>query len=134
MKISLAKGGKAKALIDKIESISGENLSSCYQCGKCSAGCPNISQMDILPNQVIRLLQLGQQKALESDTVWICASCLMCTGRCPRGVDLARIMEAVRQISLRAKVDRVEINRIPAKTFEELPQVALISNFRKKTS
>jgi heterodisulfide reductase subunit C len=134
MKISLETRGKAAEFIEKIESISGENLFACYQCGKCSAGCPNISEMDILPNQIIRLLQLGQLNAAQSKTIWVCASCLMCTARCPRGVDLARVMEALRQVNLRAKVDRVEVNRISPENLRDLPQVALISNLRKNTS
>jgi heterodisulfide reductase subunit C len=80
--------------VKKIEELSGQSLMSCYQCGKCSAGCPMVSAMDILPNQAIRLAQLGLQKdVLESKAIWLCASCVTCGARCPRGVDLSRIME-----------------------------------------
>ena len=61
--------------VKKIEELSGQNLMSCYQCGKCSAGCPMVSAMDILPNQAIRLVQLGlQEDVLKSETIWLCAS------------------------------------------------------------
>lgn len=88
--------------LDKVEELSEENLYTCYQCGKCSAGCPSISEMDISPGEIIRLVQLGQEKeVLDSKTIWICASCFTCVTRCPKGVDLAKVMEALRQITLR---------------------------------
>ncbi|MEW6557664.1 MAG: 4Fe-4S dicluster domain-containing protein [Elusimicrobiota bacterium] len=122
-------------LLKKIEEISGQNLFSCYQCGKCSAGCPMVNEMDILPNQVIRLAQIGlSEKALNSKTIWLCASCYTCEVRCPRGVDLAKVMEALRQIILRQRGKIfTDIEKIPKKEIEELPQMCLISNFRKTT-
>lgn len=122
-------------IIDKVSELSEQNLYSCYQCGKCSGGCPAVSEMDLLPNQVIRLLQLGMlDDASTSNTMWICASCFTCTVRCPKGVDLAKVMEALRQISLRKNVDYVEVRKISAKEISILPQIALVSNFRKQTS
>lgn len=119
-------------ILQKVEEISGQNAFSCYQCGMCSAGCPMAEEMDLLPNQVIRLLQMGAfEELLNSRTVWICASCYTCRARCPRGVDLARLMEAVRLTILRrTKDDYVS----PAKMVKEkLPQIALISALRKFT-
>lgn len=124
---------REKEFILKIEELSGQNLSSCYQCGKCSAGCPIVESMEILPNQAIRLAQLGLAEVLDFNTIWVCASCLTCTARCPRGVDLTRVMEALRQVVLRKKIDRVELSKLKKKDLEELPQIALISNLRKKT-
>ena len=46
--------------IDRVETLSGQKLLACYQCGRCSAGCPVVEEMDIIPSEVIRLLQLGQ--------------------------------------------------------------------------
>lgn len=118
----------------KVEELSGQNLLACYQCGKCSAGCPSVSAMDILPNQIIRLAQLGlEEQVLRSRSIWLCASCFTCVARCPRGVDLAKVMEALRLILLRHKVDHVDPLKIPEETFVELPQIALVSNFRKFT-
>ncbi|MCK4256158.1 4Fe-4S dicluster domain-containing protein [candidate division WOR-3 bacterium] len=121
-------------IIDKISDISGENIYACYQCGKCSAGCPSVEQMDILPNQVIRLIQIGRvELALKSSAIWVCASCFMCSVRCPRGIDLSKIMEALREIHLREDIDHIDIKDVRRKNVYELPQIALVANFRKQT-
>jgi len=91
--------------------------------------------MDLLPNQIMRLVQLGLEGDIaNSKTIWLCASCLTCTVRCPKGVDISRIMEALRLITLRKNIDFVEPSRIPLETIAELPQIALVSGFRKLTS
>lgn len=83
-----------------LESDSGITVSHCYQCGKCSSGCPIAYQMDYLPNQIIRMIQLGLEKqALSSKTIWLCASCLTCTSRCPRKIDIAEIMDYLRRLA-----------------------------------
>lgn len=120
---------------EKLKEISGVNVYSCYQCGNCSASCPAVEFMDIPPHHVIRLAQFGFiDEILKENTPWICAACITCTVKCPRGVDIAKIMEALRQLVLRKKVDYVKINEIDAILREKLPQLALISNFRKFTS
>lgn len=120
--------------VRKVEELSSQKLLACYQCGRCSAGCPSVSAMDILPNQVVRLAQLGlEEEVLGSKSIWFCASCFTCVARCPRGVDLAKIMEALRLILLRRKADHVKPLQLPEETFVEIPQVALVGNFRKFT-
>lgn len=92
---------ESKELISKIEKDAGTSINLCYQCGKCTAGCPVAFAMDRPPRQVIRLLQLGMvDKALSADSIWICASCETCTARCPRGVDIASLMDACRREAL----------------------------------
>lgn len=73
------------------------DVSKCYQCGKCTAGCPVAEHMDIVPRQVMRLAQLGLiEEALKSKTIWLCATCETCSTRCPKGVDVAKVMETLR--------------------------------------
>jgi heterodisulfide reductase subunit C len=121
--------------VEKIEELSDQSLASCYQCGRCSGGCPSSPFMDLLPNQVIRLAQLGRkEEVLDCNTIWLCASCFTCVIRCPKGVDLAKIMEGLRLMVLRQNVDHVEPNKIPVEERAALPQIALVSNFRKMTA
>ncbi len=76
----------------------GVNLKDCYQCGKCSAGCPVASDADTTPRTIIRNLQLGQpDAAMESTMPWLCVCCGMCLARCPQKVDLPSLMRAVRK-------------------------------------
>jgi ferredoxin len=88
--------------IREVEELSGENINSCYQCGKCTAGCPVALEMDYTPRQIIRMVQLGmKEEVLKCSTIWLCASCVTCTARCPREVDLAKIMDALRILARR---------------------------------
>jgi heterodisulfide reductase subunit C2 len=121
--------------VKKIEEISGQKLLACYQCGKCSAGCPAVAEMDILPNQVIRYAQLGlKEELLEAKSVWVCASCYTCNVRCPKGIKIAEVMEAVRQVLLRKRKDHIDVPKLSAEDKASVPAIALISNFRKFTS
>ena len=82
----------------KIEQRSGEKVSTCFQCEKCSNGCPVSFAMDIPPHKVIRGIHLGLKgEILRSDTIWVCASCETCTTRCPNGIDIAHVMDTLRQ-------------------------------------
>lgn len=85
---------------DVIAQEAGVDVLDCYQCGKCTAGCPMAHGMDLMPREIIRLLQLGLvDEALRAKTPWICAQCAVCTARCPQEVDIAAIMRAVRHAS-----------------------------------
>lgn len=121
--------------VSKVEELSGQNLLACYQCGKCSAGCPSISQMDILPNQIIRYAQIGlKDELLASKSIWICASCMTCDVRCPKGINVAEVIEAIRLILLRKRKDHVEVEELSDAEKSEVPPIALISSMRKFTS
>lgn len=117
--------------VSQVETISGQSLLACNQCGKCSAGCPVAFSMDILPSQVIRLAQLGIQDVLESQTIWTCAACLTCVSRCPKGIDLPRVMEALRLIHMENTGNIIETTAIPDSMMAEVPQLAIIGGFRK---
>jgi len=121
-------------LVRRIEDYSGQNLLACYQCGKCAAGCPSAFAMDMLPSQVIRLLQLGQvDEVLHSETPWFCASCQTCYSRCPKGLDLSRVMEALREVILQEHGDQISINALPIEELAQFPQQLYIGSFRKFT-
>src|SRR6266511_1061240 len=86
--------------VRKVEALSGTSVRRCFQCGKCSAGCPMASFMEHPPNRGVRLLQLGQwQRVLAGRSIWYCASCETCTTRCPNKVNLAAIMDDLRKLS-----------------------------------
>jgi len=85
----------------KVEELCGEDAFKCIQCGKCSAGCPITPFMDLLPHQVMKLIQLSsEEKVLSSSTIWICASCETCTTRCPESIDIAKVMDTLRKLCL----------------------------------
>ncbi len=120
--------------VQEVESNSGQSLLACYQCGKCSAGCPVAFSMDVLPSQVIRMAQLGLEEVLDTQTIWTCAACLTCVARCPKEIDLPRIMEALRIIKLRKSGNQLTTAQLPAETLAEMPQLAIIGGFRKYSS
>src|SRR3972149_6970433 len=87
----------APELRRKIEGLSGQKISSCFQCQKCTGGCPLTFGMDILPHQLIRLLHLGQlDRVLASETIWVCAACETCGTPCPNHIDIAHGMDTPR--------------------------------------
>jgi heterodisulfide reductase subunit C len=98
----------ATMLIDSgslIESLAQTKLADCYQCGKCTAGCPRAAHMDMAPHQLIRRLNLGDfDAALKADAIWQCVSCETCTTRCPKNVNCAAIVDALRQVSFERNI------------------------------
>lgn len=135
MKVVISQEKIKDSFVTLVEELSGQNLLACYQCGKCSAGCPAVSEMDMLPNQIIRYAQLGMKdELLASKSIWICASCLTCNSRCPKGINIAEVIDAIRQILLRKRKDHVEINNLSNQEKSEIPPIALISCLRKFTS
>ena len=131
MRVTLSIDKVRGPFVRQVEEISGQDLLSCNQCGKCSAGCPVVAAMDLLPSQVIRMAQLGMEDVLESNTIWICASCLTCATRCPKGVDLPRLMEALRQIALRQGAAELDLSALPPELLKEVPQLAIVGGYRK---
>ncbi len=125
---------KEKDFIRRIEEISNQKIYDCYQCGRCTAGCPFAKFMDVPPNQVIRFIQLGlKDDVLAVSGPWFCAACLVCQTRCPRGVDIPRLMEAIRMIHLRAKEGLIDVAKIDKEFLLDAPPLALMSAFSKYT-
>jgi heterodisulfide reductase subunit C len=123
-----------REFVKKVKELSGQNLELCYQCGMCSGNCPAASNMDISPRLIIEMARLGlEEEIADSKTVWTCASCLACAVNCPRGFDLAKVMEAIRLLTLRKNIDRVRPEDIPPQERSELPQIAMVSGLRKFT-
>lgn len=119
----------------RLMAISGENPYQCMQCGTCSGSCPMNEDMDATPRRIMAVIQFGLSEALDlMNTPWVCASCHMCQVRCPRGIEIPRIMEALRQVSLRTNVDHVEPANLQPEEIVDLPQIALVAGLRKFTS
>jgi heterodisulfide reductase subunit C len=90
----------------KIQEMTGSDLNRCLHCSACGGGCPFSKEMDPKPNGLIRMIQLGLRKeALECPTIWMCVGCYTCSGQCPMGINIAGVMDAVRQLALAEKAD-----------------------------
>jgi heterodisulfide reductase subunit C2 len=87
------------------EEAAEADVRDCYQCGKCSAGCPLAERMDILPHQLMRLVQVGRiDRALRSEAIWKCVSCMTCSARCPKSVDCAGVIDTLRQSAVQRRM------------------------------
>ena len=92
------------AFTSDVDRMSGQRTVQCYQCGECTAGCPAAFAMDISPNRVMRMVQLGCEKpVLQSSTIWLCAGCETCATRCPKGLSVSKVMDACRQMAVEKK-------------------------------
>ncbi len=88
------------SLIDEVYARSGVNVRTCYQCGKCSAGCPMMGEMAVRPHVVMHLVQRNQRaEALSCDGIWLCLSCETCSARCPKSADPARVIDTLREMA-----------------------------------
>ncbi len=91
--------------------IGGVPIQSCFHCRKCTAGCPVAFAMEYNPNAVIKMIQMGMKDAvLGSSTIWLCASCETCVTRCPNEVDIARMMDTLREMAIEEGVTAGEKN------------------------
>ena len=129
-------------LADAIFRECGENVNLCYQCRKCSAGCPVSYAMDYAPAQLIHAICLGlDDLVFHSKTMWLCASCETCSTRCPQEVDIATVMDSVKIIARRqgkkSAVPRVAIfNKVAIdniRNFGRMFELGMIMNLKLKT-
>jgi heterodisulfide reductase subunit C2 len=129
-----------------IQQTSDISVQRCYQCGKCSAGCPASSEMDFAPSVLLRMLQLqnpaSDQKVLRSYSIWLCLTCHTCSARCPMEVDLPKVMDVLRGESLRRKLVHPRARDIVAfhqsfidtiRNFGRLWEVGLIADYKIRT-
>jgi heterodisulfide reductase subunit C len=95
----------------EIRRRTGINVATCYQCGKCSAGCPMAAECDLRPHNVMRLAMTGRRSDLMADeSIWLCLTCETCSARCPNGCDPARVIDAVREIAAESGVSPQQRN------------------------
>ena len=114
---------------------SGVNPKKCMKCGKCTGTCPAFDEMEYHPHQFVSMVESGDiEPLLSSESLYRCLSCFACVERCPRGVEPAKLVEAVRLSVIRQQnANRMTANDIPALLDEDMPQQAIVSAFRKYT-
>ena len=124
-----------KNLKEEIIRMSGANPARCMKCGKCAATCPAYDEMEYHPHQFVSMIENGNiEPLMESESLYRCLTCFACVERCPRGVEPAKLIEAVRLLKIRQKgMNRLTPEQIPALLDENIPQQALVSAFRKYT-
>ena len=124
---------ETKNLTQEVIRISGSNPKKCMKCGKCSATCPAYDEMDFHPHQFVDMVMNGRiEELLNSRGIYNCLSCFACMERCPRSVEPARMIEAVRVAVVRQKENNhLKPDAIPAMLDDELPQQAITSALRK---
>ena len=118
---------------EQILRMSGVNPLKCMRCGKCTATCPSFDEMEYHPHQFVYMVETGDLKALKSsDSIYKCLSCFACVDRCPRGVEPAKLVEAIRLSVIREKgANHLKADDLPALLDDEIPQQALVSAMRK---
>jgi len=111
MTIRIKKQKSNDGLLNVVQERSGVNLSMCYQCKKCSIGCPVNQQTGAVPSEIIRRLQLGAgDELLQSDLIWLCLSCETCFARCPNEINFAAVIDTLRELSLEKGIARPQGN------------------------
>lgn len=122
-----------KNLKEQVIRMSGVNPRKCMRCGKCSATCPSYGEMEYHPHQFVYMVENGDIDTLmKSDSVYKCLSCFACIDRCPRGVEPAKLVEALRLLNVRQKgANHLTANDIPKLLDDDMPQQAIMSAFRK---
>ena len=124
---------KNERVKEQILRTSGVNPLKCMRCGKCSGTCPSYDEMEYHPHQFVYMVEQGDIEALmRSKSIYQCLSCFACVDRCPRGVEPARLVEALRLAVIRQKgMNRLTPDDIPALLDDEMPQQAVVSALRK---
>jgi heterodisulfide reductase subunit C len=104
--------------VNRVNQLSEQTIQLCYHCHKCTSGCPVADEMTFGPDRVLRMVQFGlKEELLTSHDIWVCASCETCGTRCPNEIDIARVMDALRQIAVAegaaiAEPDSIKFHRV----------------------
>ena len=124
---------KNQYLQEELLRASGVNPKKCMRCGKCSATCPAYDEMEYHPHQFVNMVESGDiEPLLNSKSLYRCLSCFACIDRCPRGVEPAKLVEAVRLAAIRKQgANHLKADDVPAMLDDDIPQQALVSAFRK---
>lgn len=122
-------------LKEEIVRMSGSAVEKCMRCGKCSASCPSYEDMEYHPHEFVYLVEKGDiEKLMASESIYKCLTCFACVERCPRGVEPAKVVEAVRLIVIREQgMNRLKPDDIPGLWDKDLPQQAIVTAMRKYT-
>ena len=120
-------------MTETIKRISGVNPRKCMKCGKCTASCPAYDEMEYHPHQFVDMVENGRiDELMASRGIYMCLSCFACVERCPRSVEPAKLIEAVRLAVIRQQgKDHLKPEQIPQMLNDDLPQQAITSAFRK---
>jgi heterodisulfide reductase subunit C len=142
MTIRIKKQSAADSLIRIVEKKADVSLNRCYQCQKCSVGCPVANQAESPPSEIIRRLQLGAgNELLQTDLIWTCLSCETCYARCPNEINFAAVIDALRSVALERGVAQPEgnpplFNRLflnTVKTFGRAYDLQMIALYKIRT-
>jgi len=110
---------------ERIAELCGVNVDLCFQCGKCASGCPVAYAMDHTPTELVHMVQLGlREQVLRSRTIWLCSSCQTCSTRCPQGVDVAELMDALRIMAQQGRI-AAPVPAVPAFVRQSVRNIAV---------
>ncbi len=142
-KITFIEATEDSNFVDEVKKECGVDVSLCFHCRKCTNGCLLVEEMDYPPNKIMRMVQLGlRDDVLKSHTIWVCASCWTCSTRCPNDIDVAKVMDGLRRISIREnKVNPSDRNTLLfhqifldwVKRYGRVFELGLIGSYKMKT-
>lgn len=120
-------------LKEQVLRTSGVNPLKCMRCGKCSGTCPSYDEMEYHPHQFVYMVEKGEiEKLMQSKSIYKCLSCFACVERCPRSVEPAKLVEAIRLMVIRQQGgNHLTAEQVPRMLDEDLPQQAVVSAYRK---
>lgn len=142
MSIRIKKRTTNERLINTVQEMSGIGLSLCYQCNKCSNGCPAAKHTAMTPSEVVRRLQLGaSNELLDSEFIWLCLSCETCYARCPMGINISAVIDVLRAMAVekcasKPKGDMPLFNRMflgTVRTFGRAYDLSMIIAYKLRT-